>query len=127
MKWWPEPGEYDESLAQYAAAVTAIDEQIGRLLDELDGMRQLENTLVVYTADHGHNNGHHGLWLKGNGTTPANFLDGSILVPCLLAWPGVIGAGQVSDAMVDHCDLHATLLDAAGVTRSQEEVDATHG
>ncbi len=113
-------------LAEYAAAVTQIDEQIGRLLDELESQGELDNTLIVYTADHGHNNGQHGLWLKGNGTTPVNFLDGSILVPCMLRWPGKIKPGQICAHFVDHCDLHMTILEAAGVNLNEDEKADTH-
>ena len=113
-----DPDEHRAQLAQYYAAVTLIDEQVGRLLDELANMACVENTLVVYTADHGHMNGHHGLYCKGNTTTPQNFLDESIGVPSLLAWPGVVQAGTTHECFVDHCDLHATLLDAAGAEPS---------
>ncbi len=103
-----------EYLAQYYAAVTYIDEQIGILLDELEGTGDLDNTLIVYTSDHGHNNGHHGLYTKGNATVPQNFLEESIHVPCLLRWPGRIQEGRRHSFPVDHCDLFQTLLDAAG-------------
>ncbi len=110
-----------ETLAQYYAAVSLIDEQVGRVLDEMQGLGQLDDTLVVYTADHGHMNGHHGLLTKGNATVPQNFLDESILVPCLLRHPGRIKSGGVLDVPVDHCDLFATLLDAAGVALPEGE------
>lgn len=102
-------------LAQYYAAVTYVDEQIGALLDELDASGDLANTLVVYTSDHGHMNGHHGLYTKGNATAPQNFLEESIRVPCLLRWPTHITPGSVVSAPVDHCDLFQTILAAAGV------------
>ena len=105
--------ERREDLAQYYAAVNLIDEQVGRIIDELANRGELDHTLVVYTADHGHMNGHHGLHGKGNATTPQNFLDESIHVPCLLSWPGHIRAGQIRSEFVDHCDLTATLLDAS--------------
>lgn len=105
-----------EELAQYYASVSFIDEQIGRILDELDAAGELERTFIVYVSDHGHMNGHHGLHGKGNATRPQNFLDESIQVPCLLAWPSGLPAGRVIVAPVDHCDLFCTLLDAAGVS-----------
>jgi arylsulfatase A-like enzyme len=74
-----------EQLVQYYAAVTAIDEQVGVIIDHLERTGQLHNTLIVYTSDHGHMCGHHGLWRKGNATTPQNFFDESILVPCILS------------------------------------------
>jgi choline-sulfatase len=111
-----------EELAQYYAAVSFIDEQIGRVLDELEGMGALENTLVVYTSDHGHMTGRHGLHSKGNATVPQNFIDDSILVPCLLFWKKGLPTGAVRNEPVDHCDLFRTLLDAAGVaTKDLEE------
>jgi len=90
-----EPEERLERLAQYYAAVTMIDEQIGALLDDLEGRGELANTLVVYTADHGHMNGQHGLYTKGNATVPQNFYEESIRIPALLSWPGHFPAGQV--------------------------------
>ena len=71
------------------------------------------NILVFMTDDHGHMNGHHGLYTKGNATVLQNFLEESIAVPCLLRRPGQIRPGQVHDAPVDHCDLFQTLLEAA--------------
>lgn len=112
-----------DQLAAYAAGVSIIDEHLGRLIDELDSQQVLDNTLIVYTADHGHNNGHHGLWLKGNGTTPQNFLDESIFVPCLMRWPGHITSSQSHDFFASHCDLHATLLDAAGVAQPETPIE----
>lgn len=114
---WPAPGRDDEQreqLAQYYAAVSMIDEQIGVIVDQLERTGQLDNTLIVYTSDHGHMCGHHGMWCKGNASTPQNFLDESVRVPCLLSWPAGIAQGVVRDEVVDHCDLFATLLEAAG-------------
>jgi arylsulfatase A-like enzyme len=111
--WAAEAEHHQEWLAQYLAAVTMIDSQLGRLLDELDGRGLREDTLVIYTSDHGHNNGHHGIHCKGNVTTPQNFIEESVMVPSLWSWPACIGAGQVVDEMFDHCDLFATLADAA--------------
>ncbi|NQU97197.1 MAG: sulfatase-like hydrolase/transferase [Chloroflexi bacterium] len=111
----PEAEAHRAALADYYASVSMIDEQMGRIIDELKSRQLLDNTLVVYTSDHGHMNGHHGLYYKGNTTVPQNFLDESIHVPCLLRWPGTVLPGIVHDELVDHCDLHATLLDAAGI------------
>lgn len=104
-----------EQLVQYYAAVHVIDQQMSRLFQELEDAGQLDNTLIVYTSDHGHMNGHHGLHTKANATIPHNFLDESILVPALLRWPGRIPNGQSFRQPVDHCDLWATLIEAAGL------------
>jgi arylsulfatase A-like enzyme len=107
-----------EGLAQYYASVTLVDEQAGRILDELDNLGLSDDTLVVYVSDHGDMRGHHGLQGKGNATVPQNLLEESIRVPMLLRWPGRIQPGTVCEAFVDHCDLFATLLDASGVSIS---------
>ncbi|NQW04282.1 MAG: sulfatase-like hydrolase/transferase [Acidobacteria bacterium] len=101
---------------QYYAAASSIDREMGRVIADLEAHGELDNTLVVYTGDHGLNAGHHGVWEKGNITQPQNFLDESIRVPCTISWPsGGLGRDVTSAVPVDHCDLHATLLDAAGL------------
>lgn len=123
------PAPTEESIwrgdtAEYYAAASFVDQNLGALLDELDGKGDLDNTLVVYAADHGHMNGHHGLYTKGNATVPQNFYEESIRVPCLLRWPGHIAAGRVSTLPTSHCDLFQTLLDAAGCPESGERAAA---
>ncbi|MEQ8677776.1 MAG: sulfatase-like hydrolase/transferase [Aggregatilineales bacterium] len=124
-----------EALAQYYASVTHIDEGVGRILDELDAQRLRDDTLIVYTADHGLNCGQHGIWGKGNGTRPLNMLEESIRIPLIVNCPGTRGdtpsdnrigmkpgsyngwvlGGQRRTEFVDHTDLFTTLLDYAGV------------
>ncbi|MGV3650689.1 MAG: sulfatase [Devosia sp.] len=102
-----------EARAQYCAAVTHIDQSVGAVLDRLAGQGVLEDTLVVYTADHGLCLGQHGVWGKGNASRPQNMLDPSIRIPLVMAGPGIPKARRAT-GFADHCDLHATLLDAAG-------------
>lgn len=104
-------GERREHLAQYLAAVASIDEQLRALIDTLAELGQLDDTLVLYTSDHGHMDGHHGLVGKGNGSIPQNFHDEAIHVPSFARWPAGIPAGRVIDAPIDHCDWFATLLE----------------
>lgn len=100
-----------EAQAQYYAAVSHVDEIVGRLLGAVDGAGKLDNTLVAYTSDHGLNCGHHGIWGKGNGTRPLNMVEESIRVPLILSWPGVLQAGMRREEMVDHLDLFQTLAE----------------
>ena len=114
----PAPEEEEawrEQLAQYYASVELVDEQVGRILDRLEGSGRLEDTLIVYASDHGHMNGQHGLCCKGNATTPQNFLEESIRVPLVVRPPRAASPGRELAIPVDHCDLHATLRDAAGL------------
>jgi choline-sulfatase len=116
-----DPKEQRRRLIEYYASVSYIDEQVGQVLDKLSAQGDLDNTLIVYTSDHGHMNGHHGLYYKGNATSPQNFYEESIKVPCLLRWPGHVPAASVHTEFVDHCDLHQTLREAAGLS-PQENV-----
>jgi choline-sulfatase len=108
--------ERREHLAQYLAAVASLDEQLRALIDTLAELGQLDDTLVLYTSDHGHMNGHHGLVGKGNGSTPQNFRDEAIHVPSFARWPARIAPGRVIAAPVDHCDWFATLLEVGDAT-----------
>lgn len=119
----PKPEVHREQLAQYYASVSNIDANMGTILDYLDGNGLLDNTLIVYTSDHGHNNGHHGINTKGNATVPQNFYEESIRIPMLLRLPKRIEAGLVTHIPVNHCDLFKTVLDAANVT--EKAADAT--
>jgi arylsulfatase A-like enzyme len=106
-----------EKLCQYYGAVGSIDREVGRIIDELKAAGEFENTLIVYTGDHGLNCGHHGIWEKGNGTLPQNFFDESVKVNCTFSWPaGGYLQNAVCTDFVNHCDLWATLLDIAGAT-----------
>lgn len=104
-----------EALAQYYASVSRIDEATGRLLDELEALDLREDTLVVYTSDHGLCCGHHGIWGKGNATLPLNMVEESIRIPLIFNQPGRLFGGQRRREFVDHLDLFQTLLDYAGI------------
>ena len=112
--------ERRQHLAQYLAAVAFIDEQLRALIDTLAELGQLDDTLVLYTSDHGHMDGHHGLVGKGNGSIPQNFHDEAIHVPCVARWPGRIAAASEIAAPVDHCDWFATLIEIAHVPAPAE-------
>ncbi len=102
---------------EYYGAVSSLDLEVGKVLAALAATGQMENTLIVYTGDHGLNAGQHGMWEKGNATVPQNFLEESIRVPCTLSWPaGGVRQNATCDDLVSHPDLWATLLEIAGAT-----------
>ncbi len=74
----PETAEWKESLKGYFASITAVDMNVGRILEKLKERGIDENTLVIFTSDNGFSCGHHGFWGKGNGTYPINMYDNSI-------------------------------------------------
>ncbi len=110
------PENLHETLAQYYAAVSHQDAELAKILDLLEARDELDNTLVIYTSDHGLMVGHHGLLGKSNATVPQNLYEESIRVPMILSWPGGFPeAGITLDLPFDHLDLFQTILDAAGV------------
>jgi arylsulfatase A-like enzyme len=103
--------ELAQDIACYYGMVSCMDKYIGVILDKLDELGLAENTLVVFTSDHGHFYGHHGLIAKG----PFHY-DDVIRVPFLVRWPGQVPAGQQSDALQTLVDLPQSLLSACGLT-----------
>ncbi len=95
--------------------MTQIDEGVGQILDELEALGMLEDTLIIYTSDHGLNCGQHGIWGKGNGTLPLNMVEESVRIPMILNHPSHFFAKQRRPEFVDHTDLFQTILDYAGI------------
>lgn len=104
-----------ESMAGYAAAISAMDEAIGRILGSIEALGLKQRTLVVFTSDHGFNFGHHGLVGKGNASTPRNMYDTSMAIPLLFAQPGRLPAGASVERLVGAYDFLPTLLDYLGL------------
>jgi arylsulfatase A-like enzyme len=109
------PEDRHTLLSGYFAAITAMDQNIGRLIDWLETNDLRENTLIVFTADNGMSMGHHGIWGKGNGTYPANMYDTAVKVPTLMSRPGHIPQGEVERNLLSHYDLMPTILDYVGL------------
>lgn len=102
-----------EAMAQYYAAVTTLDEGVGHIMDEIEALGMRDDTLTVYTSDHGLCCGHHGIWGKGNGTLPLNMVEESIRIPLILEGCD-IPQGQRMKAFVDHLDSFQTLIELSG-------------
>ena len=100
--------EIRQHIADYYGMISHLDAQIGRLLDALAATGHAENTIVVYTADHGLAVGQHGLLGK------QNVYDHSLRVPLIIRGPG-IPAGQRREGLCHLHDVFPTILDLAGV------------
>jgi arylsulfatase A-like enzyme len=100
--------ECRRTIANYYAAITALDDQLGRLLETLDTLGLSDNTLVVFTSDHGDMLWSHG-WMKKQSP-----YEESIRVPFLIRWPGHIPSGAVSDALLGTVDILPTLVGLLG-------------
>jgi arylsulfatase len=99
-----------EIVAHYYGMVTLVDDQVGRILAALERLGQRENTIVVFTADHGELLGEHGLLLKG----PFHY-EGLVRVPLIWSWPAGLGGGRATGGLANLVDLAPTLLDMVGV------------
>ncbi|MEE4193948.1 MAG: sulfatase-like hydrolase/transferase [Anaerolineae bacterium] len=102
--------ELRASMAAYYGMISLMDQEIGRILDKLDELGIADNTLVVFTTDHGHFLGQHGLIAKG-----AFHYEDLLRVPLLVRYPRHIPANMVQDGLQSTIDLPATFLSIAGV------------
>lgn len=103
------------NLKGYFAAVTAMDLNIGRIIERLDALGLRQSTVICFLSDNGFNCGHHGVWGKGNGTFPQNMYDSSVKVPAIWSHPGRIAEGVVRHELVSGYDFMPTLLEYAGL------------
>ncbi len=135
----PEPGfpnlkteQVKRWTREYYAAVASIDRNVGRVLRALDEWGLTDNTIVVFTSDHGYHHGHHGLWFKGNAhwmTDPLppqqwqdidqkrrpNLFDQALRVPTAIRWPGHISPDTRVEQVITNLDWYPTMLSAAGI------------
>lgn len=116
---------------EYLASVASVDRNVGRLLQELKRQNLQQNTVIIFSSDHGYNMGHNGIWHKGNGhwvlnknpkatkNIPAgqrpNMYDNSLRVPTAVLWPGVTQPHQKIKQTVSNLDWFPTLLEMANV------------
>jgi iduronate 2-sulfatase len=96
------------ALQAYYASVSFMDAQVGRVLDSLENLGLADDTIIVFTSDHGYHLGDHGLWQK------RSLFEQSARVPLIIAAPGMPKA-QVVKEPVGLVDLHPTLTSLCGV------------
>lgn len=101
-------GTAHQHYAGYCGMVKRLDEAYGRLLDALRSLALLDNTVVLFTSDHGNH------FKTRNGEYKRSLHDASVRVPTVLTGPGFVGGGEIGE-LVSLIDLPPTLLDAAGI------------
>ncbi|MHA1572299.1 MAG: sulfatase-like hydrolase/transferase, partial [Alphaproteobacteria bacterium] len=104
----PDPADIVRARTAYYGLVRALDAKIGRVLDALEMAGLAENTLVIYTSDHGEQLGDRDLWWKNT------FFEESVAVPLILSWPGQVRCSARSTHVVNLVDVGATMIAAAG-------------
>ncbi len=96
------------NIGGYFGMVKRLDEALGRMLDALKSLGILDNTIVLFTSDHGNH------FKTRNSEYKRSGHEASIRIPAALSGPGFMGGGQVQQ-MVSHVDILPTLLTAAGL------------
>jgi len=104
---------------EYYASVHSVDRNLGRLLALLDQLGLRDNTIIIFTSDHGYMIGHHGLIHKGNAAwitegrekeRRPNMYDHALQVPLIVRWPGVVKGGTEVSQLVSNIDTFPTVL-----------------
>jgi len=132
LKKNPQPGpDYEKESAgetklkqdntTYAAMIKSVDDGVGKILKALEEMGLAENTVVIFTSDHG------GLASRGNNRELAtsnkplragkgNLYEGGIRVPLFIKWPGVVKGGTETNSIVQGLDNFSTIIEIGGGT-----------
>ena len=112
------PGDREQhNKASYYGMIALIDENVGRMLNALERTGQRENTVVIFTSDHGEMLGDHGLTGKG-----CRFYEALVRVPLIISWPGTFLQGHRANGLTALLDIAPTLADLAGIP-----LEWTHG
>ena len=96
--------------AYYYAGITQIDHHVGRMIDLLKEKKLYDNTMIIFTSDHGEYLGFHHMLLKGNYS-----YDPLAKVPLIIKYPGSAEKGRVSNNLVNNIDVAPTILKTAGL------------
>jgi arylsulfatase len=101
--------------ALYDQEIRYMDDGVGELIAALDGLGLAEDTLVIFTADHGESMTEHGIFFEHHG-----LYDCTLRVPLIARWPGHLPSGVRLPYMLEVGDIAPTLLEAAGLPSPRE-------
>ena len=110
------------TLRNFYSQVSMVDDGVGTIMAMLEKCGITEDTLLIFTTDHGLSTGEHGFWGHGAATFPSNLHRAAHSIPMIMRQPGLTQEGQRSDLMVSGMDVFATILDHAGVEQDGDRV-----
>lgn len=110
---------FEPYVRHYYAFMSSIDEQIGRLLDELKRRGLYDDAVIIFSTDHGESLGIHG----GLSDKSIFMYEETCRIPLLIKWPQQERAGATEQHLVNTCDIYSTILDCAGVSPERAERD----
>ena len=105
---------YRDYIGAYYALVTEVDHHVGQVMKTLEEEGLLENTIIIYTSDHGDFVGNHGLIEKSS--TGHNVYEDTLRVPLMVCWKGKTRSGLTTDDLAQLADLYPTLMELCGIT-----------
>jgi arylsulfatase A-like enzyme len=121
MARYQDPATLGYMISAYYGLVREVDDWVGRILDTLERLGLRENTLIVFTSDHGEMLGGHGMYSK------MVFYDEAARIPMLMSFPGRIPAGTVVPEPMGHLDVFSTLLDYLGAKAPASQGESLRG
>jgi arylsulfatase A-like enzyme len=98
-----------QDMALYYGMISMMDKYIGKILDHLEQTGQLDNTIIVFTTDHGHHIGTHHLSAKGGFA-----MEEDLRIPFVVSWKNKVPAGRRTDALISVVDFAPSFLSLAG-------------
>ena len=107
------------TLRNYYSQVSMVDDGVGEIMASLESLGIDNNTLLIFTTDHGLSVGQHGFWGHGGGSFPSNLHYASHSIPLIVRQRGLIGEAQTSDLMVSNMDLYSTILNHTGISATE--------
>ncbi|MHC4442137.1 MAG: sulfatase [Planctomycetota bacterium] len=110
----PDDSERRKAQQSYYACITHIDTVVGRLLDTVKKQALWDDTIIIFTSDHGYHLGEHGMWGKVTHFEPCD------RIPFMVHVPGLTGPGSVCTRLIEFVDLYPSLVDLCGLKGPHE-------
>ena len=110
------------TLRNFYSQISMVDDGVGKIVETLDRLGIADDTLLIFTTDHGLSTGEHGFWGHGAATLPSNLHRAAHNIPMIMHQEGVTAKGQRSKLMVSGMDVFATVLEHTGVAQTDQSV-----